>query len=585
MIFKPLFLSLLLSLVLPTQAEENPFRSDRPDYPRHAAFTEVNWENGLTTVVADGTRGTLISIHGVSTKEILAWCKKHLDPRDAEKRFREDLPVILELMGHKLPIRVEVQLLVDGKTISKKVTMTKANRDALNRRRPKPVNITQSKQLEIFKDILVHRFAYLHANNANWEQSLSELAERLPLPPDQFSFGLHRIMAQFIDGHASVSGGTDLLQLPGNLPFLIEPSKNRFVAFYENRQSLLHDDFPYITHIDGIPLKKWVQVCEPFLVKGSPQYRTRHALRQLRHLNSCRLQLDLPITSELVVTLQNQAGSESTTLTLPISNQTPAYGKWPRTDITASSILDENIAYLRLPAMNDAAVQAIATWMPKFSNTKGLIIDVRDNGGGSRRALLDLAAWFIEKEDAPHVASVAAFRKWDGFAHDHLKARYMARVQSPQWSDADRTAIKNFSNQFKPEWQPDPAAFSDWHYLLLTQPANRPPYTYTKPVVILQNAKCFSATDIFLGALKGWKANITLLGTSSGGGSALSIRHRITEQIQIRCASMASFQSDGLLYDGNGITPDLIIHPEPESFLHGSTDTQLKAAIELISAN
>jgi C-terminal processing protease CtpA/Prc len=40
---------------------------------------------------------------------------------------------------------------------------------------------------------------------------------------------------------------------------------------------------------------------------------------------------------------------------------------------------------------------------------------------------------------------------------------------------------------------------------------------------------------------------------------------------------MASFQSNGKLYDGNGIQPDVIIEPIPTDFI-GKTDSVLQAA-------
>ena len=581
-----LLICLLPSLLL-AQAD-NPFRTNRPDYPNYAAFSGVSWNDGKPSVMVEGTWGEFISINGVSAKEIISWCNKHVGPRDAEKRFREDLPVVLELLGHKVPLKTKVQFRVDGEVITQMVTMTEENRKLLKRNNHKPpvIKVTQNQQITIFENILVNRFAYFETNSAAWSEPLAALKKREHLSENELAFELNRIMALFIDGHASVSGSDNILARPaGKLPILIEPTNDRFVAFDAERKALINDQFPFLTEIDGIPLSMWIEGCTPFFPKGSPQYSIRHALRQIRHLNFCRQQLKLPLHPNVRLTLTNLARDQTYTLELPISKRMPGYGKWPRATAKDSHILDNNIGYLRLDSMNEEAERALAEWMPKFRDTSGLIIDVRDNGGGSRRALLDLASWLIEPNDPPHIANVAKYRRWKDFDSNHLEARFMARADDPRWSHADQRAITAFAKKFNPEWQPDPAKFSDWHYLLLTQSKEKRPFTYRKPVVILQNAKCFSATDIFLGALKGWKPNITLLGTSSGGGSARSIRHSITEQLQIRCASMASFQPNGKLYDGNGIIPDIIVHPEPSSFLHGSKDNQLKAAMELIKSD
>jgi C-terminal processing protease CtpA/Prc len=103
-------------------------------------------------------------------------------------------------------------------------------------------------------------------------------------------------------------------------------------------------------------------------------------------------------------------------------------------------------------------------------------------------------------------------------------------------------------------------------------------YPYDKPVVVLMNGKCFSACDIFLAGLKGLK-NVTLLGTPSGGGSALTQGIRLPElELEVRLASMASFQSDGNLFDGHGVHPDILVNAGPHYHI-GGPDKALESAV------
>jgi C-terminal processing protease CtpA/Prc len=104
-------------------------------------------------------------------------------------------------------------------------------------------------------------------------------------------------------------------------------------------------------------------------------------------------------------------------------------------------------------------------------------------------------------------------------------------------------------------------------------------YHYSKPVVVLLNARCFSATDIFLAGLKGMKG-VTLIGTPSGGGSALVQDVQLGETpFRVRIGSMASFQADGTLFDGNGVRPDVVVEPVPEYHI-GGKDNVLEAAVQ-----
>lgn len=145
----------------------------------------------------------------------------------------------------------------------------------------------------------------------------------------------------------------------------------------------------------------------------------------------------------------------------------------------------------------------------------------------------------------------------------------------------DGHAVAEFEKTFRPEWDPPKSQFSDWHYMALNRLAEAHAYHYTKPVVLLMNAKCFSATDIFLAGLKGMK-NVTLLGTPSGGGSARSQRVDLGETpYRLRLGSMASFQANGKLFDGNGVRPDVVLEPVPEYHI-GGRDNALEEALEWI---
>jgi C-terminal processing protease CtpA/Prc len=117
--------------------------------------------------------------------------------------------------------------------------------------------------------------------------------------------------------------------------------------------------------------------------------------------------------------------------------------------------------------------------------------------------------------------------------------------------------------------------------MVLNRSDDKNVYFYEKPVVVLMDPDCFSATDIFLAGLKGWR-NVTLIGTASGGGSARSVSFNMPDSgIKIKIASMASFQPNGKLYDSNGVQPDEVVQPSAGYFI-GREDPVLERAIEII---
>jgi C-terminal processing protease CtpA/Prc len=75
---------------------------------------------------------------------------------------------------------------------------------------------------------------------------------------------------------------------------------------------------------------------------------------------------------------------------------------------------------------------------------------------------------------------------------------------------------------------------------------------------------------------------VTLLGVASGGGSGRSGKLTLPRSgVRLRVSTMASFQPNGKLYDGNGVPPDVVVEPTPEDWI-GESDSMLDAALRRI---
>ncbi len=473
----------------------------------------------------------------------------------------------------------ETQVFIDA-------PMTSENRRAVREKwnqaddanpQPRGGSLNQSAALELFRVALNDRWAYFGAVNVDFNQHIKELEQRVAngITDNKFAIGLQKIVALGMDGHSGVSG---FRLEDGYLPFLVEPVDERFVAFEPDRTKLVDPEFPYLSRIDGVEIDRWLEAASTIVPHGSPQYIKRHALRELRNVNFVRSEIGLAKTNTLTVKLESADGASKVVRELSLATRRPIYGEWPRSQ---SRLIGDDIGYLRISSMNQQAVAEIREWMPRFRETRGLIVDVRDNGGGSRDALREMFSYLMDEHDRPSVMNCAAYRLHPSRSVDHLVPRFMYRADSDVWTAAERRAIDVFRQSFRPEWTPPANEFSEWHYMVLNRLSRADLYHYDKPVIVLMNAKCFSATDIFLAGLKGWR-NVTLLGTASGGGSARSETVSLGGSLSIRLASMASFQADGKLFDGHDVEPDVTVEQSPESFV-GNEDTQLSEAVRLLS--
>lgn len=567
----------------PVPAQE---KEKKPDPLKRAAFEAVRW---VPEVKIDGQWYRLRAIDDVPVQDILDFIHQVEDDR-WPRRFAEDLVEMLNKMGN--PPGETVKLLVrnvetgEEKTLDK-APLNKANRDALlalrDQLRAKPLPPIKPPVLDAaltdLKKLLDERWSYRHANRADFDAAIESLREKSASGISTFDFGveLEKIIGLGIDGHAGVEGNS---RIKGNyLPFLLAAEGERVVAFKPTRSGFLAEGFPYLTKIDGTEISRWCEAVAVLRPRGSPQFVRRHALENLRNLDFVRGMMKWEVKPTVEVELASADGKDHKTLTLPTAPVFSLSERWPS---GGSRLLEGNVGYLRLSDMRRVtSVPEIRKWMPNFKDTAGLVVDVRDNSGGDRDALLLLYSYFAAPDAPPRVFTAAAYRLHPEHRENHLTQRFMYRADAKEWTDQERRAVAEFANRFKPEWEPPKGQFSDWHYLALSRSNDKEIYHYAKPVVVLMNARCFSATDIFLAGLKGMP-KVTLLGTPSGGGSALIQEFPVgSTPFTVRLGSMASFQADGKLFDGNGVTPDVVVEPVPEYHL-GTRDNQLEEAVRRI---
>jgi hypothetical protein len=434
--------------------------------------------------------------------------------------------------------------------------------------------------ISFLEHVLEDRFAYLDVGSTDHRVLFEDLRLGLPaeLETSRLGLRLQKLMARFIDGHAAVNAPPHPRSF---LPFLTGWTGDTLVAFEADRSALLDAERPYLVAIDGVDVTSWLTAAAAYVPAGSPQFAKRDSLRWLRAVQMLRADLGLPQVEDVAVTVAGTGGAYKRTLRLAVADRAPQFGTWPRGE---SRTLDGSVGYLRLETMTSEAAEELPGSMARFARTDGLVIDVRGNGGGSREALRALVPLLMRPQAEPRVANVAAYRAWEGFPADHLASRYLFPVASDHWSAPEREALELFMVGFMPEWSPPAERFSPWHAMVVSpgQADERSRYL-GRPVVVLMDAACFSATDVFLSTLKGLP-NVTLMGEASGGGSARAqVVELPTSGLKVRFASMASFQASGELFDGRGVLPDVVATPAHEFFLVGGADAVLEKGLEVVA--
>lgn len=598
------------------------------EYEKLSPFDGIRWPGPRAEVkIGDAWYGWK-SVAGIDSVELVQFCEKTW-PDKGIKRIEEDLVEALDLKGIKLERTVDLELidLATGEVIlMEDVVMTRAQRDAIrdasHRKAYRFVvesgtpmdstkRIERSHRLvmkaefavlarwpnlngpelsaeQIRQDLgqlewlIQERFAYRDLLQIDYRGALDAVRVSIPERPTvpAFAAQIQKVLALFGDGHSRVRSRW---VLRGYAPFLTHWIGGKLLAFRADRSGLLDEAFPVLEGIDGLPLEKWLEASDRVICDSSPQFAKERIARGLRDIVYLRTELGLPAKRRIKLMLRSLNSKEHKQLIVPVVEQKPIFGSWPEME---SQILKEEIGYLRIPSMSSKRefLADLDRRMREFRTTDGLVIDLRGNGGGSRDALRTLLPYFLADGEAA-VVNLARYRLEQGqdphFENGYMENRGLYPAAWGGWSQAQRQAIERIRGSFQGDWNPVEEEFSDWHYFVIEQSTNPKAYPYTKPVVLLMNESCFSATDIFLGAFAG-RPGVTLIGRPSGGGSGRSLGYTLDHSgVEIRLSSMASFRPTGARYDGLGIEVDQWVPASVGEFL-GTDDVTLEKAIQTI---
>lgn len=199
-------------------------------------------------------------------------------------------------------------------------------------------------------------------------------------------------------------------------------------------------------------------------------------------------------------------------------------------------LLDNNIGYIYYGSFSSGIGEGnINQVLDRFALCDGIILDVRDNGGGLMSNSDRLASHFFNEKTL-----VGYMRHKTGKGHD------------------------DFS---KP-------------YEIYVEPTNG--VKYQKKVVILTNRSCYSAANDFVNAMR-YAPNATIVGDKTGGGSGLPFSSELPNGWSIRFSASPIMDADMNQLEF-GIDPDIKIDMT-EADMDKGIDTIIEKGKEIIKSS
>lgn len=256
----------------------------------------------------------------------------------------------------------------------------------------------------------------------------------------------------------------------------------------------------------------------------------------------------------------------------------------------------KNFGYIRIRSFyldDDKLINELTRVLAKLPST-GLIIDVRDNGGGNLLAAERLLQLFTPKRIEPEKAQFICSASNLNLCRCHSPSPYLTTLDFSPWVESLQRAVETG------------ASHSASVELTSTELCNNVGQKYFGPVAVIINALCYSATDIFVagfqdheigpvigvsghtgaGGANVWTYDVlaNLLNPAVWGGAGTAQLQALPEGVNITLALRRMLRIGkhaGTELEDLGVVPDLQYTMTERDILSGNVDLIEYAAHEL----
>jgi C-terminal processing protease CtpA/Prc len=286
-----------------------------------------------------------------------------------------------------------------------------------------------------------------------------------------------------------------------------------------------------IIAVDGFPTKQYAEKnVGPYTSSSTAQDRDVR-------LYDYRL-LSGPADRPVVLKVSDASG-KTHSVAVP---RIPVTRRPPRTDKAEFRLLPNEIAYLRVDEFDDnAGAQALLDNFQVLQQAKGLVIDMRANGGGN-----------------------------SNFGYNILRMIAQQPFKSSAWKTRNYKAAER-------AWGNTPG----WFYGSPEELLPDLDHNFSKPIAVLIGAHTFSAAEDFVAAFHGMHRGI-LVGQRTAGSSGQPLNFSLPGGGTARVCTKDDTAPDNTSFEGTGFIPDFAAELSVQDIRTGK-DSVLESASQLLA--
>ncbi|QQX79448.1 hypothetical protein JK628_18240 [Shewanella sp. KX20019] len=341
----------------------------------------------------------------------------------------------------------------------------------------------------------------------------------------------------------------DVKQFPGQLQF----DGQHWLAYTAINRPF-DEDFPYLTHIDGLPMQRWEQAAQRY-IPDSIKLSAKEQSHWLRRINRLKLDIGLTISNNIVLTLSNPEGNAIQRKVVLVSKNQQRDDTHPLTTSTQavhpSSIRQHVIRY---PADSEFAaliLEQLASSNPK----QDLLLDIRHLATADTALTHWLQSQFAPQYSAYNRAiGLVKYKRsthttTTSFAKQHFKP-----IERLHFFEQVNLEMLGFDNQIQ-----DSSSFSHW----LVRSSNHTRSNSklnSRKLNLLVDSSCQQECEWLALMASAWP-NVQLVGERTRGSP--SPRHYITliqSGIQLSFSAGLTYSAHGKLVSGIGISPTIALN-------------------------